>query len=124
MTLTPFVVTRVILVLAGCLFVPHQTQAATLTPSALRDGSIVVSLTGQIESRDGPEFRRLVQAANQTGVRVSYLVLDSLGGDVRGGTDIAITVRDNSISTIVPANALCASACFMPFLIINEPQTI
>jgi membrane-bound ClpP family serine protease len=48
-------------------------------------------------------------------VNINAVVLDSPGGHVIASRDLALRIRRLHLTTLVPANAECASACFMLF---------
>lgn len=92
-----------------------SAMGAELSPGALDATSSAVFLSGPIEPNDGATLRFLIQEARQKGVPVQFVVLNSPGGSVKGGADLAIVIRDHQISVAVLDGATCASACFMPF---------
>lgn len=69
-----------------------------------RNGAIV--LTGQINTGDPVRFREVAIK------RLSNIViLDSPGGSLNDGLEIAQTIRDLGLTTAVPATGGCYSAC-------------
>ncbi len=63
-------------------------------------------ILGAIEPGDYFDFRRIVRRNN-----IETVVLDSPGGVVDEGLQIAAMIHDQGLSTFIPENALCASAC-------------
>lgn len=90
-------------------------SGAEITPGALDTNSSAVFLTGRIQLDDGAKLRFLIRQAETMGVRVKFVVLNSPGGVVAGGADLAIVIRDEQLSVAVLDGQECASACFMPF---------
>ena len=65
---------------------------------------------GKIESDQYSEFRRAIVNHG-----VSTIVLDSPGGNVYESLDMAGTIFDRALSTYVPIDAVCLSACAFMF---------
>lgn len=65
-----------------------------------------------IPPNHGLELRKALNELN----KVTTIVLDSPGGDVYSALNMAGVIHDRSISTYVPANGNCASACSFMFL--------
>ncbi len=90
-----------------------QTEPVNLNASSA-SGNVVVFddlpntawIFGAIEPGNYFDFRRIVRRNN-----IETVVLDSPGGDVYEGLQIAAMIHDQGLSTFVPENALCASAC-------------
>lgn len=71
-----------------------------------------VILDGEIETGDGRAFEQVLA----TYPRVRFLVLNSPGGVVEDGLEIAEAVFARGVATIVPSWAGCYSACAFIFL--------
>lgn len=96
--------------LSGVLCVCAPAQSFTLTVS----GS-VSTFTGHISPGDGKSFRELLNAPRPQPIRVLYL--QSGGGSVSDGIEIARAVRRAGLVTAVDASgATCGSACTMIFI--------
>jgi hypothetical protein len=72
---------------------------------------LAIRLDGPIDSRSALTFRRVL-AANPN---LKILVLNSPGGDVQNGLLIADDVYTKTMSTVIPADSACASACAYVF---------
>nr|WP_281406614.1 ATP-dependent Clp protease proteolytic subunit [Rhizobium sp. P44RR-XXIV] len=72
---------------------------------------LAIRLDGPIDSRSALSFRRML-AANPN---VKILVLNSPGGDVQNGLLIADDVYTKGMSTVIPSDSVCASACAYVF---------
>jgi hypothetical protein len=90
-----------------------QTEQVNLNASSASGNVIVFEdlpntawILGTIEPGDYFDFRRIVRRNN-----IETVVLDSPGGAVYEGLQIAAMIHDKGLSTFVPENALCASAC-------------
>jgi len=70
----------------------------------------VLFLTGTIEKGMYTNFRQAI-----TENKIHTIVLDSLGGDVEEGLNIAGTVFDKGIKTYIPEGNRCYSACSFIF---------
>ncbi|MBV9654172.1 MAG: hypothetical protein JOZ42_06375 [Acetobacteraceae bacterium] len=86
-------------------------RALTFEPGRTADGRPTLALQGPIRPGDAERFRAALARAPD----VSLFVLNSPGGAVLDGRDIARTIRARGGSTLVPARAVCASACFLLF---------
>ena len=72
-------------------------------------------LLGEIRDSDDFDLRRALRDHD-----IQTLALISKGGSVSGGLALAGIVGDRKLRTVVPTNALCASACSYIFLAGNE----
>jgi hypothetical protein len=99
--------------LATCAGLP--ANAAVLKTSALKDGRIVISVTGDIAEGDTDAFKAIVRSANDAGKLVSSVRLNSQGGNLLEGVQLAEIVKFAKMATNVGQGATCASACFLIF---------
>lgn len=72
---------------------------------------LAIRLDGPIDARSALSFRRIL-AANPN---LKILVLNSPGGDVQNGLLIADDVYTKGMSTVIPSDSACASACAYVF---------
>ena len=70
----------------------------------------VIFLLGEIQNGDSLEFRKALRSHP-----INLVVLASPGGSVVEGLQIAGIIHDQSISTYIPINSTCASACSYVF---------
>jgi hypothetical protein len=91
------------------------SYGAEFQPIGRRDLTIAIGMTGRITPDDGARLRELIAIATANGLTVSQIALNSEGGSVMGGADVALTVRNTGIGTFVAASSVCASSCFMVF---------
>ena len=84
----------------------------TIQPAAVQSGRPVLLLQGRIVPGDAARLRAALAGVSP---RVAGLVLNSPGGSVLEAQDMAKLIRDSGAAVLVPANAVCASACFMLF---------
>ncbi len=89
-------------------------RAADVT-YGFRNGQAAIMLKGEIADGDAMKVSRTMGAIRQAGSNVAVLAVDSPGGKVGEGVIIAELVRTQGVSTFIPSNARCASACFMIF---------
>jgi hypothetical protein len=92
-----------------------STNAADLTSSALKDGRIVIALSGDIAEGDTDSFKAAIKTANDAGKLVSSVRLNSPGGNLLEGVQLAEVVKFAKMATNVGQGATCASACFLIF---------
>ncbi|MBO0905234.1 SEL1-like repeat protein [Jiella sonneratiae] len=71
----------------------------------------VIRLKGQITARESCNFRAALRAAPQA----RTVELDSPGGSLIIALEIADTILDEQLSTVVPQDAQCLSACAFVF---------
>ncbi|WP_213737078.1 ATP-dependent Clp protease proteolytic subunit [Bradyrhizobium sp. dw_411] len=86
-----------------------------MKPSALKDGRIVISISGEIVPGDSDGLKAAIKVANDAGKFVSSIRLNSPGGNLLEGAKIADAVRFAKMATNVGQGATCASACFLVF---------
>lgn len=89
--------------------------AAEIKSLSGKDGRAIIVLTGEIVSGDTETFTAAVKQANDAGKLVANIRLNSQGGNLLEGVQLADAVRFGKISTNVGKNAVCASACFLVF---------
>jgi hypothetical protein len=99
--------------LAGAM--ATQAMAATLKPSMMKDGRVVILISGEIKEGDSDAFKAAVKAANDAGKLVSSVRLNSPGGNLYEGAKLVDAVRFGKMATNVGHAATCASACFLIF---------
>lgn len=104
------------LLLSTLFFFSVSLAYADVRPIGLKDGNLALLVTGQINPQDSRTFQELLQLARSTNQRIKFVYLDSPGGDVKAGYQIALLVRDVAMSSFVPNFATCASSCFMIFM--------
>lgn len=101
--------------LSTILFICSQAPAATFSTARASDGSVILTMTGEIVEGDFDDFNDALDQAIEDGQRVSLMRLDSPGGNILESVKIAEAVRDKKIATSVLGRAKCASACFIVF---------
>jgi hypothetical protein len=90
-------------------------SAASITSTISKDGKVIVSLVGEISEGDADTLKSVIKSANDSGHIVSAIRLDSPGGNLLEGSNLAGIVRFGKIATSVISGAKCASACFIVF---------
>jgi hypothetical protein len=96
-------------------WVEHPATAADLKSAALKDGRVVISISGDIAEGDTDAFKAAIKVANDTGKFVSSVRLNSPGGNLLEGVQLAEVVKFAKMATNVGQGATCASACFLVF---------
>jgi hypothetical protein len=96
-------------------WVGYPAAAADLKSAALKDGRIVISISGDIAEGDTDAFKAAVKIANGAGKLVSSVRLNSPGGSLLEGMRLAEVIRFGKMATNVGQGATCASACFLIF---------
>ena len=99
-----------------------EASAAALLEETLRNGHIVLHLTGRIDSRDAVLFDASVGKLTAAGKRIDVVSLNSTGGQLGEGALIAGVIKGLRLATRVEDGAVCASACFLLFAA-GEPRT-
>ena len=89
--------------------------AAEIKSFNLKDGSVEISISGNIAPGDIDALRASIKAANDAGKLVTSLRLNSDGGSLLEAVRMADWVKSAKISTNVGQGATCASACFLIF---------
>jgi hypothetical protein len=85
-------------------------RAISIEPAKTKSGELALRLQGRIVPGDTARLRAALEQQ-----RPVLFVLNSPGGSVIEGRDMARLIRASGGRTMVPANGLCASACFMLF---------
>jgi hypothetical protein len=88
-------------------------DAAYLRSTTSSEGKEVVFLDGEIEEGDAQALRKVIAAASRSRRLISGIRLNSPGGQLGEGAELAYIVKYGKIATVVPAGAQCASACFL-----------
>ena len=88
---------------------------ATIKSSQLKDGRVVILISGELVEGDTVAFKSAVKTANDAGKLVLSIRLNSPGGSLLEGVKLADAVRFGKIVTNVGQGATCASACFLVF---------
>lgn len=92
-----------------------QNHASTLTPNVDPDGRFYIKLDGEIEQNDPFLLMKVFEYSKAENIKLWGLVLNSPGGNVEAGLQLASIIRQNGLATFVTKNATCASACFYLF---------
>ena len=101
--------------LAGLALSASVAAAAEIKSFNLNDGSVEISISGNIAPGDIDALRASIKAANDAGKLVTSLRLNSDGGNLLEAVRVADWVKSAKISTNVGQSATCASACFLIF---------
>ncbi|MBT0569193.1 tetratricopeptide repeat protein [Curvibacter sp. CHRR-16] len=97
------------------LITAQLSNAVTLTPDFDTRGFIYIKLDGQIEPNDPVLLQKTLEYAKAKNLKVWGLLLNSLGGSVDAGLQLASIIRQSQLATFVTGNDTCASACFYLF---------
>ena len=95
-----------LLIAVNCL---HAAEIS-VTPAG-SDRPAVLTIRGNLARGDGNEFQKRAGFLSR-----ALVVLSSNGGDLVSGIQIGETIRLKNFATVVPANAVCASACALAWL--------
>lgn len=95
------------------LLVISPTHAMTISESLLNDNVHIIKLQGEIVQGDFVRVRDFIDKASRDKERRLVILIDSPGGSVVEGWDIAAFVFDNRLPVAVHRD--CESACFMIF---------
>ncbi len=97
--------------LAGFLLSGEAFPADITRDSSISDMDLYY-LSGEIESGDGSKFRNLLSRTRNNNTP-GILLLNSEGGSVMAAYELSQQIIENNLSTIVPGDASCYSACFL-----------
>src|SRR5271165_3982391 len=95
------------LIALACAAGAPPAAALTIEPGKSAAGAPLLLLQGPIVSGDAARFKAALAKAGP----VSAFVLNSPGGAVAEARDMGRLIRRTGAGTIVPGNAVCASAC-------------
>lgn len=95
-----------------CL-VPFLLQAAHAIVIATDSKKNEISISGEFNENDDAKLRSVLEAKNQQYKSIS---LSSPGGNLMAGLRIGELIRKYQLSTNVPSNSICASACGFAWL--------
>jgi hypothetical protein len=102
-----------ILALLCGILAAGRASAMEFRPVALPEpGQVALLMQGEIEPGDADRLRALRLPAGQ---RITLVVLNSPGGAVLAGRDMARFLRAKGVPVLVPRSGVCASACFLLF---------
>lgn len=90
-------------------------SAADLKSSTLKDGRVVIVISGEISPGDSDALESAIKVANDAGKLVTSIRLNSEGGNLLEGVRLAEAVKFAKMTTNVGQGAICASACFLIF---------
>ncbi|MFO1183523.1 MAG: hypothetical protein U1E56_01895 [Bauldia sp.] len=103
-------------VLAAGLALPALPAGAMdFAAKVNEDGIAYVTAEGVIQYGDVYRLEDTVSAAERTGKAVSAIVVDSPGGRGVAAASMADFILKRHLPVVVPARAMCASACFLMF---------
>src|SRR4051794_9934654 len=80
-----------------------------------REGRVVIYILGQIEFGDAERFVAQIKQAKAAGKTVESVRLNSTGGRLVEGGNLANAIKAGGFSTSIATGAVCASACFLAF---------
>jgi hypothetical protein len=93
---------------------PRPAGAMQFEPTGLSGTDVVIAGRGPIVHGDAARLERAL-ASVPDGKHIVGLALDSPGGTVVDGAQLAQIIRERGMAVVVPANSKCASACFLMF---------
>ncbi|WP_406040566.1 hypothetical protein [Succinimonas sp.] len=94
----------------GCLLSGEAFPAEITRDSSFSDMDLYY-LSGEIVSGDGSKFRNLFSRTRNKNNPGLLLLND--GGSVMAAYELSQQIIENNLSTVVPADASCYSACFL-----------
>ncbi len=101
-----------LVLLSSALFAARQAGALQFESVDAYPNEVVIGARGPIVSGDADRLGKAL-AALPSGKRVLGIELDSPGGSVAEATQLANIIRTRKLTVGIPANAKCASACFL-----------
>ena len=91
------------------------TDAAYFETVPMSNGEMAIRLTGTIEQNDREKFFYHYNTSSRNGRPITFLLLDSHGGNVFEGEYLATIVRSYSLQTYIEEERYCESSCFLIF---------
>jgi hypothetical protein len=79
------------------------------------NGSITISITGEIVVGDAKALKSAINRATDAGHPIHEIELNSVGGNVREGVMMVRLIHGANLNTNVTFGATCASVCFLAF---------
>ena len=113
---------RAILGVLCAISLGSEASAAALLEETLRNGHVILHLTGRIDPKDAAVFVAEVGRLTGSGKRIDVVSLNSTGGQLGEGALIAGVIKALRLATRVEDGAVCASACFLAFAA-GDPRT-
>lgn len=101
--------------LTGLAFAGAPAAAMDFTAKVNEDGIAYVVADGVIQYGDVHRLEEAVQAAERTGKAIGAILVDSPGGRGVAAASMADFILKRRLPVVVPARAMCASACFLMF---------
>src|ERR1700712_2358268 len=112
-----------ILVLAAALSaLPADAMDFSLLRTA--SGQTEVLASGEIIPGDAPRLARALRHATPDAHGTRRILLDSPGGSVVDAIDMADLMNQIGVLTVVPAKAMCASACASVLFVAGKYRTV
>ena len=99
---------------AAALLALAPTHAAAIELGLSSDGEGIF-LDGDFEAGNGDKFFNYLAEVQAQGYNIEWVLLNSPGGDVQAGMDIAQHIRNFGLKTAVLANEYCNSICTLAF---------
>jgi hypothetical protein len=99
--------------IAFVVFWTTASQAATINLDKRTSGSSYISIIGEITSEDGTKFAQVIGTNHITN---AVVLLDSPGGLVEPGLEIARMIKDKRFGTYVQSGDKCYSMCSIIWL--------
>ena len=90
---------------------PAEIRAADISSGMLTPNLAAIYLKGEMNVNDVRRFAEVVEPFQR-----AIVFLESPGGVLSAGIAIGITIQSKGLSTFVPENATCASACAIAWL--------
>ncbi len=106
---------KMLTALALLIGLSTSASAATVDGFLNNEGKVVVTLEGEIKPGDAKKIQDIINMSRGKNRQVIAVRLNSPGGNLMEGVNIADIVNDNKLATVVMNNTMCASACFIAF---------
>lgn len=103
------------LVAVVTLLTGQAATAATVKSFTSKEGKAIISINGEIVQDDVQALKDAIRAANDASRLVSGIRLNSIGGSLSAGVQMAEIIRFAKVATVVANGATCSSACFLIF---------
>ena len=93
-------------------------SAANISTQQKDDSECAFSLQGEIKAGDAEQLSKLIESSREVLIawEPSYICLDSPGGSLMEGVELAKVISEAGLSTRIPSNSICLSACSITFM--------
>lgn len=101
--------------MAACAALALTSTAQAIEIYPMKEFSTSIYITGNIEYGDEAFLLKVLQERQGKGQATEFAVLNSPGGNMHAGMEMALLMKGWGIKTVVGADEACASACMLMY---------